>query len=196
MEKEKEPVLKDILNTLNSVQNDCEISRKKIEHLNFHLKEFPSPEQLNNFQDRQKVSVNRMETNVGRLESAIKSLPQQIKMDIHHRFKMGTKVIAIILFVSILFGAIGIGMWSYAWQENKRLKANDYKYRYMHFIEPSVIWHTDTLFLHNKESFENMVEKMEAYKMALEEAEKKAMKEESDAKKARKKVKQLREKSK
>lgn len=196
MEKEKEPILQDILDILNSVRNECVISREKVDNLVFFLKEFPSAEQLNNFQDKQKVSTQRMETNVGRLESAIKSLPQQIKMDIHHRFDIRTKVTAIMLIASIVFGAIGIGMWSYAWQENKRLKANDYKYRYMYFIEPSVTWHMDTLFLHNKESFENMVEKMEADKKALEEAEKEALKQESDAKKARKKVKKLREKSK
>jgi hypothetical protein len=138
-------------------------------------------------------SFERMDRLADKQQKQLRTFPKNLEVEIRHRFDGRIKIVVLTIAVSAITTAISLGLCSRTYLENKRLKENDLKYRFLQIVEPSATLNSDTLYSNDFKRFEQFIKQQEAQKQALEAAEAIARQQEQAAKEAKEQVEKLRE---
>lgn len=125
------------------------------------------------------------------LKDTLKRFPSRTKTDVSLRFEGRNRTIFFVVTGLLLLAALFAGLWSSAWQHDRRLKENDIKYRYLMLQIPAATLQTDTLYNNNPRQFKVRLEQMEAYSRVQQQAETIAAEKEKEAKAARQNIQKL-----
>lgn len=118
--------------------------------------------------------------------AAVKQIPSKMSTEVKLRFEGRNKTIFLILSGSVLTMSLFIGLWFASWQQNRKLRENDIKYRYLIQHIPNVTFQADTLYNHDPKQFKERLEQMEYYQKMQQQAEHIAREKAMEAEKAHK----------
>ena len=126
------------------------------------------------------------------LETLVKQLPKTVtEVKHHHHLGKESKWTLASMIVLLLITSIACGAGYSLYRENARLHDNDIRLRMVRHDWPRIVGLVDSVFYHNPENAEKVIQELEAQALDLAEAEAKAKQKLQEAKDANSAVRKL-----